>query len=271
MEMLAEIHLSLKPAVPIEELERHVRINASLGRPFLLGNKYDLRDEPLAIVAGGPSLKSTIEELRSFKNVMVCGTAHDYLIAKGIAPTFAVHCDQAADLHAFQNKSPDIQYLIGTNVNPDLVRHLHDCPVLLWDTDGWMNKEVYQGRGRINGGSTAACRAPALGTVLGFKEFHLFGVDSCFEDNRDRHAYEYEDERLISPSFTCDINGRRFQTTFQFMQQARDYQTLLTHYGHLFTVEVHGESLMRDVVLDAQKNLEQFWNTRKAIKREKAA
>lgn len=266
----AEVDLDVELAIPLEEVERRIRINAGLGRPFLLDNSYDRRDEPLAIVAGGPSLRSTICELRDFKYVMTCGTAHDHVVGQGIRLSYAVHCDCAADLHAFQLKQRDCQYLISTNVDPVLAEHLHDCPVLFWDAEDAAAKSVFEGRKPIRGGSTAATRAPALGMVLGFTDFHLFGVDSCFADNRDRHAYDYVDERLTAPAVQARINGRQFQTSLQFLQQAKDFQTLLTHYGHLFTVEVHGDSLMRDVCLDAQRNLKPFWTTRNAL-REKAA
>lgn len=266
----AELDIEVELAIPVEEREANVRANVGLGRPFLLDNKYDPRGEPLAIVAGGPSLRSTINELRGFRYVMTCGTAHDYVVEQGIKPTFAVHCDCAADLYAFKHKQPDCQYLISTNVDPALARHLHDCPVLFWDAEDAVSPKALNGRKQIRGGSTAATRTPALGMVLGFTEFHLFGVDSCFEDNRDRHAYEYIDEREIAPAVIAKINGRKFQTSLQFLQQARDFQQLLTHYGHLFTMEVHGDSLLRDVCLDAQRNLERFWTTRNAL-REKAA
>lgn len=270
----AEIEIEVELAVPPEQVAKHVQINVDLGRPFLLDNKYDLRDEPLAIVAGGPSLKSTIKELRDFKYVMTCGTAHDHVVRQGIKPSFAIYCDCVAgesDLASFQLKQPDCQYLISTNVDPVMAEHLSDCPVLFWDAEDSVNVSVIKGRKQIRGGSTAATRAPALGMVLGFTEFHLFGVDSCFEDNRERHAYDYADERLSAPAITAKINGRKFQTSLQFLQQARDFQTLLTHYGHTFTMEVHGDSLMRDACLDAQEKLGAFWRTRQALNREKAA
>jgi hypothetical protein len=273
MEELADCELELECAIPAEQVEEHIRINARSGKPFLLDNKYELRDEPLAIVAGGPSLSLTIDRLRYFRNVMVCGTAHDHVISQGIYPTYAVHCDQAADLHAFQSKRNQCVYLIGTNVNPDLVKHLSDCQVYLWDMESgdWFDKKVFDGRKLIVGGSTAATRAISLGMVLGFRDFHMFGVDSCFEDNRNRHAYDYCDERETIPAVFCKVNGRRFQSSLQFVQQARDLQTMLKFFGHLFTLEVHGDSLSRDVVEDAKKNLTPFWNTRKKLLQEQAA
>ncbi len=259
------IEIETYPAVPVEELETNIRVNASLGIPFLLDRKFELRDEPIAIVGGGPSLKQTMGALREFKQVMVCGTAHDHLVSNGIKPTYSVFCDQGPDLHAFRQKlQSDCTYLLATQCDQSLVNHLMDCDLLLWDIEGWVDEKVFSGRPRIAGGSTAAMRALSLAQVLGFRDLHIFGVDSSFEDNRDRHAYDYEDEREASPALMCRLNGRTFRTSLPFLAQAQDFQYILQNYGHLFSATVHGDSLLGDVWKDLKNKHDAVFNQRKA-------
>ena len=48
---------------------------------------------PIALVGGGPSLKTTLDELREFKVTIACGSSYDYLIDQGIIPTYCTVCD----------------------------------------------------------------------------------------------------------------------------------------------------------------------------------
>lgn len=240
------IEVQAIPEVPADRLEANIRHNAANKVPFL-PTKATNSGGRLAIVAGGPSLNKTIDELRSFEHIMVCGTSHDHVIAKGIVPTYGVICDQAPWKQYLTTPRLGCTYLLATQCDPIIFDHLNDFDCLKWDMDGWVDEKVFEGRARVNGGSTTVMRAPALGSLLGFDDFHFFGVDSSFEDNRERHAYAYEDEREISPGITVRINGKFFRTSLQFLQQARDFQTLVSEFGHLFSVTVHGDGLLRAV------------------------
>lgn len=257
----APIEIAVIPEVPASELERNIRLNAANSVPFLLGRPHLKKSEPLAIVGGGPSLKQTVGELRKFKNIMVCGTAHDYVVNQGIHPTYAVICDQAPWTHYLRRPWGKCTYLLATQCHPDIFEHLDGFPCLKWDMDGWADEAVFEGRKRVNGGTTAAMRAPALGLILGFDDFHFFGVDSSFEDDRDRHAYAYEDESLTSPATMARINGRMFRTTLTWIQQARDFQILVSTFGHMFSVTVHGESLMQATWQDMRDKHDKLFRT----------
>jgi len=241
--LFSPIEIEALPALSLGRLEQTIRLNSRNAVPFLLDRKYPKQTEPLAIVAGGPSLNRTLDKLRTFKHVMACGTAHDYLIRQHIDPTYTVLCD--SEPHNLAHPSKACTYLVATQCDPVEFERLADFTCLKWDMDGWVDKSAFEGRSRVNGGSTTAMRAPALGLILGFDNFHFFGVDSSFEDNRERHAYGYGDERESSPAITARINGKLFQTSLQWIQQAKDFQTLVSMYGHLFSVTVHGDGLLK--------------------------
>jgi hypothetical protein len=247
------IELEVYPNYGPDILEANIRANAKRNLPFLLHQKFEKKSEPLAIVGGGPSLKHTLPQLEKFRDVMVCGSAHDHVIAHGIKPKYAVWCDAMPDPQFFRNSQIDCTYLLATQCDSSAFDALDGHKILMWDCIfGAINSEVFGSRlpHCIVGGSTAAMRAPALGLVLGYSDFHFFGVDSSFEDEDDRHAYEYEDESHLMPARLAEINGRIFKTTNQFVAQAQDFQHILTNFGTKFSVNVYGDSLLAAVWQD---------------------
>ncbi len=271
-----EIHGS-DPSLPWEPIEleivsnfekdilvSNIRANAARDLPFLLDQTFEKTNEPLAIVAGGPTLNDTIGELRQFRNVMVCGSAHDHVVSLGIKPTYAVFCDAMPSPPYFFRKQKDCRYLLATQCDRTLFHQLSDCLVTMWDLNGYVDVKEFNGRGRINGGTTAALRAPALGLVLGYSDFHIFGVDSSFPDDRERHAYDYDDESDVLPMIYARINDRVFRTTNQFIAQAQDLQSICTRYGTLFSVKVYGDSLMGAVWKDMNDKVLALINREKA-------
>jgi hypothetical protein len=260
------IEIEIYTNFPAETLERNIRENAKRNLPFLTSQSFENTNEPLAIVAGGPTLKTTINELRKFKHVMVCGSAHDHLISQGIKPSYAVFCDGMPHPPFFSEIAKNCQYLLATQCDPSLFDHLADRKIMMWDCeDAGLDVGTYAGRKRIVGGSTVAMRAPALGMLLGFSDFHFFGVDSSFEDEIDRHAYDYADESDVLPARMVEFNGRLFKTCNAFVAQAQDFQSTLKKYGTLFNVTVHGDSLLRAVWMDMVEKRDALF------KREKAA
>ena len=247
--------------VPRETLERNIVANAASGFPFLLDEKFKHQDEPLAIVGGGPSLHDTIKDLRHFKHIMVCSSAHDHVIENGIYPQYALFCDAMPNPPWFRHKRNDCTYLISTQCDPTLLNDLESCRVYLWDIFGSAPEATFQKRGQLNGGSTGALRAPALGMVLGFDDFHFFGMDSSFKEER----FAYDDDTDTAESLHVSFEGKIFKTTLPLVAQAQDFEKLLTEYGHLFSVTVHGESLCASVWKDMCRKRDALF------KREKAA
>src|ERR1035437_7492986 len=82
--------------IPPEHLAKNIAINLERDVPRFVNRPglSLLQHEPLAIVAAGPSLNKTVDQLRAFKNVLVCGSAHDHLVRLGVIPTYALVSDR---------------------------------------------------------------------------------------------------------------------------------------------------------------------------------
>ena len=112
------------------------------------------RNEPLAIVGGGPSMKDQLDKIREFKQVMVCGSAHDHLIDAGIIPSFAIAVDANLDaVDYFCKPQEKTSYLLASQCNPNMFDHLEGHKVAMWHFKGQVNDDgIYNGEPQINWG-----------------------------------------------------------------------------------------------------------------------
>src|SRR5262245_47806809 len=78
--------------IPLWLRDEQIKLAISMPIPRL-PPQGELRDDRIAIVCFGPSLKDTIEEIRGFKYVMTCSGAHKVLLEHGIVPTWHVEVD----------------------------------------------------------------------------------------------------------------------------------------------------------------------------------
>ena len=90
----------------------------------------------------------------------------------------------------------------------------------------------------VPGGSTVLLRAIPLFRTLGFKRFHIFGCDSCLEEDK-HHAYEQKenDGQLIMP---VNVGGKIFKCHPWMVSQAQEFIDLIRMLGEEIELEVYG-------------------------------
>src|SRR5688500_17336336 len=72
----------------------------------------ELRPEPIAVVGLGPSLKESWEEIKKFKYIMSCSGCHQFLLERGIVPTWHVEVDPRPHKVGLMGKPhKDVKYL----------------------------------------------------------------------------------------------------------------------------------------------------------------
>ncbi len=203
---------------------------------------------PIAIVGGGPSLKSELDNLRAFPGpVMGCGTVHDYLITNGVIPKYHINGEPDADgvvLRWFQHPHPDVTYLLASFCPADIFDALADYNVRVWHLALPEGPRLpdFRGEPTVLGGSFIVGRAWPLAVVLGHTDFHFFGFDCSFpEDCESQHAYEYgwTKEEPVAAIYL----GRRFVTTPGLMHQLENFVKMLVSADDKFQITIHGDSL----------------------------
>jgi len=126
--------------------KQRILASRELGLPEFL-NRPDLGKHKgsLAIVGGGWSVKETLRELDEFRDIMVCGTAHDYLLQEGFNPRYAVICDGNAGLTNYvKARCYKTEYFIASSCPPELFEELGDCDVTTWHTAWAVSDETYK-------------------------------------------------------------------------------------------------------------------------------
>lgn len=241
-------------------------------------------NEPFALAGGGPSIKYTYKELRNFRNIIACGSAHDWLIKHDIIPTYCIVLDPDRVCAAYlKHPHPNCNYLIASQCHPEVFDALKDYAVTRWHCAGmgpewfakaWTDAGIFDKEGKkplIGGGCTCGLRAISIAILLGYKNLHFFGIDSNVDfNNEDHHAYEFEEPEN---EFLGDVlfmhlghkeTGRRFKVAKYMMAQLVGLRELIGKYGQYFDVTVHGDSItyefmrLRKLIKDDKKLQEEL-------------
>lgn len=236
---------------PKDVLTRNVETNFAADWPrFHLRDDYGKwKGKPLAILAGGPSLKDYLAHVYEyFDDVMVCGSAHDFVVKYGIDPTYTVQLDGAPEAKPFFNlRLPNIQYLIASQCDPIMFDGLPREQVSMWNAAGCVDD--FHGEPAIGGGCTTTLRAISLAVMLGYHDLHMFGFDSCFEDVTAQHAYDYEEWGSNLNEFLVNVDGGKpFKSNALFLAQAQQFQEMCKNFGHLFEPHVYGNGLIAEMI-----------------------
>ena len=217
--------------------------------PFmdLLGTKSGA----VAIVGSGPSLKKNWQELRNFKgDIIACNAACQFLLEKGITPTY-MFCFDADKLvlEFFTNPNKDVTYLMASRCVPAAFDMLKGCKVVLWHAAG---DEGVQGilerrkllQPMVIGGSAAVTRAMILAMPMGYKDIHIYGGDSSFAegDTHIRQSTTKENRMAIK------CNGRVFEVAPWMTLQVEDIKKLVPLIKYVGArMHFHGDGLLQRV------------------------
>lgn len=228
--------IELVPQVSPEQMVENMRSALARGLPELRWCKP--HEFTLAIASGGPSLEDTYKELNG--DIAAVNGSLGFLLERDIVPVFCGVLDANEHMTDIVAADPRVRYLVASNCHPSLFDKLlgAGCKVWLWHTTpasvGSLEAETVLKEARpetwqmIGGGCSIGLRLINIGYVLGYRDFHLHGLDSSFRDRR-THAYadrrfgDWVDQNRIM------ING--YPTSINYMQQVTDFAGLLNRFA----------------------------------------
>jgi hypothetical protein len=217
------------------------------------------RSDQCAVVAFGPSLEKTWEQVRQYKHIMTCSGSHKFLIDKGVRPSefenwWHVEVDPRKHkvqlLGAPQRK---VQYLLSSFCHPELFDHLKKYDVKVWhvydaSVDLRLMPSVFpRGELIVTGGSNVGLRCLVLARALGFQDLSIFGMDYSFpEPEADAKIHSHAAAHPIESrgAVTATIGGRTFYTTATMIHYAREFWHELEAMPGL-RVHLVGEGLLQ--------------------------
>jgi len=214
----------------------------SLGHDELLAGKPAHKRVAL-ICCGGPSLKDTWVAARRMQRAgadlfAVNGVA-GWLVQRGVNPDAQVILDARPENVAFVSRSYADRYYIAAHCAPIILDALADEQVILFDSDHI---------GDV--GSTVGLYAMAIAALEGYRDIHVFGMDSCYRGDR-HHAYEQAlNEGEVVKECVLKINGRErvYRGAGWMFRQAQEYfHTARQLMDVGCSITVHGPSLIKDI------------------------
>lgn len=218
-------NFALIPTHTPEQLLENVRYALSLGLPEV--TQCAAHDQILSIAGGGPSLEDTYPQLTGY--VAAVNGSLSYLLGKGVVPHMCGICHPKDNIVDIIEPHPKVAYFLGSCVHPKVFDKLlaAKCRVYLWHLhpiDGLdeLLGQHYGDKGwtQIPGGTTMGLRWITLGYHLGFRKFHLHGLDSSFR-GKASHAYpDHQDAKAW-------VNYDGYQTRIPFIGQVEDFISLM--------------------------------------------
>lgn len=208
------------------------------------------REDPIAIVGFGPSLKRTWEQLRDFKYIITTSGAHKFLIEKGIIPTWHLDVDPRdhkiallGDIH------PDVTYLPCSTCHPNYIDKLieNNAKIKIWhcfSSESEAMRVLPPGEFALTGGCDAGMRAMSVARFMGFVHHHVFGMDGCAFDET-AHAGKHTNP--LKQFFDLEYpkgSGRIFRTSPHLKEVAKTVPHEVDMLK-LSSVKFYGEGLVQ--------------------------
>lgn len=246
-----------------EKLLEQVNYNIRLGLRQI--KPHQINPNLAILVCGGPSLETTKEELvkaywEGGKIIAVNG-AYEWCIRNNLKPSAAVLLDARETSARFLE--PDVfgcRYLISSQCHPRAFEICRDRDVFIWHACSLGDQELeilndyyFEKVHPITIGTTVGVRSISLLRMLGFARIMIFGLDSCWLDDKN-HAYEQEENKndQIIPVWLRpegrDDKAQRFLCSPWMIKQAEDFLELIKIRGDLFELSVMGNGLIASML-----------------------
>jgi FkbM family methyltransferase len=237
---------ALVPTWKPEQLLEHVRSAVSRGLPEI--SECKAHSEILSVAGGGPSIADTYKEMTGY--VAAINGSLAWLLDQNIVPQMCGVCDPTEKIADVLEAHKDVTYFIASCAHPKVFDKLigAGCRVYLWHLhpidglDELLTGLYPGGWTQISGGCTMGLRWVNLGYHIGFRTFHLHGLDSSF---RDKSSHAYPDHQDGKDWLTFD----GYWTRPNFLGQVVDFERMLVEMDNLYVeptkLEVFGDGLLQ--------------------------
>jgi len=252
---MQKLELTVRAAGEPEELCSNIR--SSLARKLLeLAPAICIHDGTFVCVASGWSMPSFVEEIRAHQRagrpIVAVKAAHDFLCENGIEPDLWVNLDPRDRTSGIQRHNAHTTYLVASRCPPATFDTLKERKVLLWHSwaEGVEMKALGAGKLAVGGGTTSGMRAINIGYLFGFRNFVLYGYDSC---NRADGIKRFTGE-MTGPTMDVYVGAekRKFTCNAAMAQQANEFQMIYSVMPEI-TVEAKGPGLIAAIIEERRK------------------
>ena len=239
----------MKQSIEADERLARIESNAKRFRVPRMRLHPDNNDT-LAVCGFSPSLRETWRDA-DCDAVMTCSGAHDFLIERGVIPTYHAELDPREHKVSFvRNSHKGTQYFIAAHCHPKMFATLKNRDVTMYYAftadDKQRQKEQCArlegvGQGMFYGRSNAGMLAISIGRALGYRKFDLHGMDCCYPDGE---IWAGKHTGTPHGKVTIKVDGREFITSNLMMESTDDFFRSLLVMPNV-TFNIHGDGLLR--------------------------
>lgn len=256
--------------ITIKQMKRNIK--RSYPRLHDLPEFKQVKNDSIALVGGGPSLETQLDKLREFKNIMVCGSAHDYIIKQGFIPKYTTICDPDIISSNYVSKTNIFtKYLVSTGCHDKVYDTLEGCSIYMWhcysDDALKVQAEIEPNFQAVGGGCTVGLRSISIALMLGYSDIHFFGFDSCLGEDNKHHAYGFSDESQeqlgeiyeVRLGYDNTMNKEKlFYCAGYQLAQLSHFKDFYMRYNAVFEPTFHGEGVLAESMKIINKEREKL-------------
>lgn len=238
-----------------KKLKSNIRKSLKLGLPIISERKGGPHDGHAVIIGGAPSLADTKSEISARsdngQDIFATNNTFKYLRTHGVLADYHVMLDARKENADFVPATANCLY--ASQCHPAVFKRAREknCSVRIWHSfaenmDNLIGKEPCI---LVAGGSSVGIKAMILAYCMGYRQIHLYGMDSCYRDE-ENHAYKQplnDKERIIDVFFKDKMYKCAPWMATQ-IEEFRDIAAVLVKDG--CTITVHGEGLLQEVARD---------------------
>ena len=250
METLTLSTLETRLNVSLDAVVDNIRSASRRDLPWL--QEATAHDGVALICGGGPSLRDSIEEIRtrqrSGQTIFAINGACAMLNKHGIRPDYLFMMDALPQSADFLDADADV-YLLASQCHPDTFDRAAGTPTLLWHAKGTVDCEILIPPERmpdmfvVGGGVTALTRCMAIAFITGHRLLHCYGVDSS-RRGVDHHAYDQVEDNGLHECIV-PIEGREFKTSIAMAAQVLEFIRFSKLLADLDCItHIHGDGML---------------------------
>lgn len=203
------------------------------------------------IVGGGPSVSDCLDQIKDLGGTVFAGNAaSQFLFENDVAVDYQVIGDAKPETSTLVDEWAMIR-LIASQVDPSTLDRAIACgETMLWHLNSDNVEECFPphrvkrgGYSLINGSSTVGDFMVRLAYVMGYRNLHIFGFDSCHRDGKS-HAYS----QPMNDSMPCtavEWGGRTFYASLAMKAQAEKFQVTARQLEKDCRLTVYGDGLLQ--------------------------
>ena len=234
-----------------------IKKNIGRGLPELTP-AFCSHDGFVVLVGSGPSLSAHVEDIKQERAkgrpIVAIKGAHDFLCDNGVIPDVFVSLEPRDRSHRdLKKKNETTVYLLATRCASETFEHLKDCNVLVWHSFGSDDeKEALKEGGvklAVGGGPTSGLRAVNIFYMLGYRNFVMYGFDSCIAPDGKKRV----DGSMTGQTIDVIVGGQRFVCNYAMADQAQSFEKATYNCLAGIHIEVKGGGLLAAIVEERRK------------------